>query len=51
MVPKRWPRLSRALSAGINYATAVLRVFAAGLVPEIGTKSAADRVTGSPRRC
>ncbi len=40
-----------ALSAGINYATAVSRVPATGLVPEIGTKSAADGVTGSPRRC
>ncbi len=39
------------LSAGINSATAVSRVFAAGLIPEIGTNPAYDGITGSPRRC
>ncbi len=40
-----------ARSVGINYAAAVSRVFAAGMIPEIGTNLAADDVTGSPRRC
>ncbi len=39
-----------ALSVGINSASAVSRVFAAELVPEIGTNPAADAVTGSLRR-
>ncbi len=39
-----------ALSRGINYATAVSLALAAELIPEIGTKPAADGVSGSRRR-